>query len=85
MRSWTSLTAAALVIAALTSTAGAADVEGKIQSYDAGERAITLDNGTKIFVAEGVATDGLREGVEVTISYEEKDGKNVATSVGTKQ
>jgi hypothetical protein len=84
MRSVTSLTAAALVIAALTSTAGAADVEGKIQSYDAGERAITLDNGTKIFVAEGVATDGLREGVDVTISYEEKDGKNVATSVGMK-
>jgi uncharacterized protein DUF1344 len=84
MRSVTSLTAAALVIAALTSTAGAADVEGKIQSYDAGERAITLDNGTKIFVADGVATDGLREGVDVTISYEEKDGKNVATSVGMK-
>jgi hypothetical protein len=84
MRTLVSLTLAALIIAVFTMAAGAADVEGKVQSYDAGERAITLDNGTKIYVADGVATDGLREGVEVTISYEEKDGRNIATSLGMK-
>lgn len=84
MRTSVTTTVAALIIAVLTLAAGAADLEGKIQSYDAGERAITLDNGTKVYVAEGVATDGLREGVEVTISYEEKDGKNVATSLDMK-
>lgn len=85
MRTLVSLTVAAMIIAVFTLAAGAAEVEGKVQAYDAAERAITLDNGTKIYVADGVATDGLREGVEVTISYEEKDGKNVATSVGTKK
>jgi hypothetical protein len=84
MRTLVSLTVAVLIIAVFTLAAGAADVQGKVQSYDAGERAITLDNGTKIYVADGVATDALREGVEVTISYEEKDGKNVATSVDAK-
>ena len=75
---------AAMIIAVFPLTAGAASVEGKIRSYDVAERAITLDDGTKVFVADGVATEGLREGVDVTISYEENDGKNVATSVDTK-
>lgn len=85
MRTLVSISVAVLILAAFALAVGAADVEGKIQSYDATEREITLDNGTKIYVADGVATDGLREGIEVTISYEEKDGKNIATSVGTKQ
>ena len=85
MRTLVSISVAVLILAVFTLAAGAADVEGKIQSYDATEREITLDDGTKVYVAEGVATDGLKEGIEVTISYEEKDGKNVATSVGMKQ
>jgi Protein of unknown function (DUF1344) len=62
----------------------AADIEGKIQSIDAGERSLTLDNGTKIWLAEGVAVDAVKEGAEVTVSYEERDGKPVATSVEMK-
>jgi hypothetical protein len=85
MRALISATAALLTLAILTLAAGAVEVDGKIQSYDATDRMITLEDGTKVKVADGVATDGLREGLEVTISYEEKDGKNVATSVSMKQ
>lgn len=62
----------------------AADMEGKVQSVDASERTITLDNGTKIWLAEGVAVDSLAPGTEVMVSYEERDGKAIATSVKAK-
>jgi len=63
-------------------TAGwAEDLTGKIQSVDTAERVIVLDDGTKVWVAEGVPMDELKEGVSVKASYEERDGKKVATSV----
>jgi len=63
-------------------TAGwAEDLTGKIQSVDTTERIIVLDDGTKVWVAEGVPMDELKEGVSVKASYEERDGKKVATSV----
>jgi len=64
--------------------ATAADVEGKVQSVDVNERSFTLDNGTKIWLSDAVAVDSIKEGAEVTVSYEERDGKPVATSVTTK-
>jgi len=73
------------LVLALAGAAAAADVEGKIQSVDASERAIVLDNGTKLWLAEGVAMDNLKEGAQVKASYEERDGKNVATSVSVSQ
>ena len=45
---------------------------------------MTLDNGTKVWLSDAVALDGVKEGAEVKVSYEEKDGKPVATSVETK-
>ena len=62
----------------------AADMEGKVQSVDTGERTLTLENGTKIWLSEGVAVDSITAGAEVTVSYEERDGKPVATSVTVK-
>jgi len=62
----------------------AAEVEGRVQSVDAGERTFTLDNGTKIWLADGVAVESIREGAEVTVSYDERDGKPVATAVTPK-
>ena len=64
--------------------AQAAEVEGKIQTVDPSDRTIVLDNGTKLSVAEGVSLDTLRQGADVKVSYEERDGKNVATSIETK-
>ncbi len=75
------VTIVALVTAVFAPTAWAADVEGKVQSVDAGEGTVTLDNGMKIWLSDGAE---VKEGTEVRISYEEKDGKPVATSVETK-
>lgn len=43
-----------------------------------------LDNGVKVWLGDDVSPDALQEGVEVRISYEERDGKNVATRVDVK-
>jgi len=72
--------AVALVLA-LSAGALAADVQGKIQSVDTSERVIVLDNGTKLWVAEGVTMEQLKEGASVKASYEERDGKNVVTEL----
>jgi Cu/Ag efflux protein CusF len=74
-----------VLVAALAPLAAlAADMEGKVQSVDTGERTFTLDNGTKVWLAEGVAVESIKEGDEVTVSYDERDGKPVATSVTPK-
>jgi len=65
--------------------AWAEDVAGKIQSVDPSERAIVLDDGSKLWVAEGVSMDALKEGATVKASYEERDGKKVVTSIEVSQ
>jgi hypothetical protein len=62
----------------------AEEIQGKIKSLDAAERVIALENGTKIWVAEGLSMGTLREGALVKASYEERDGKKVATSIEVK-
>jgi hypothetical protein len=61
--------------------AWAEDISGKVQSVDTGERAFVLDDGSKIWVAEGVSMEAIKEGASVKASYEERDGKKVATSL----
>jgi hypothetical protein len=76
---------ALILFAALVAPAwGGGSMEGKVQSVDASERTVTLDNGTKVWLADGIALDAVKEGDEVKVSYEEKDGKPVATSVEMK-
>jgi hypothetical protein len=72
--------AVALTVA-LSGAAVAADVQGKIKSVDTTEKTFTLEDGTKVWIGEGVSMDKLKEGSDVKASYEEKDGKNMATSV----
>jgi Cu/Ag efflux protein CusF len=65
-------------------SAGAAfadEAKGKIQTVDPTARTIQLEDGTMYTVAEGVALDALQPGTEVTVSFEEKDGKKTATEV----
>jgi len=78
------LIGAVAVLLAVSGAAWAADVQGKIKSVDITEKSFTLEDGTKIWVAEGIAIESLKEGAEIKASYEEKDGKNVATSVEMK-
>jgi hypothetical protein len=75
------------VVCTLTIAVGpavAAELEGKIQSVNASDRTITLDNGTTVWLGDGVSTTGLQEGAEVKVSVDERDGKQVATSVDVK-
>lgn len=59
----------------------AEEVKGTIKTVDATERVITLDDGTQIWVAEGISMETLKEGAVVKVTYEERDGKKVATVV----
>jgi hypothetical protein len=78
------LIGAVVMLLALSGAAWAADVEGKIKSVDTGDNSFTLEDGTKIWLSEGVSIGMLKEGADVKASYEEKDGKNIATSVEVK-
>ena len=67
---------------ALSLTAAAADtLEGKVQSIDQGDRVLVLEDGTKVWLAEGLGMDQIKEGATVKASYEMRDGKPVATSI----
>ena len=61
--------------------AWAEEVAGKIKSVDPAVRVIVLEDGSMIFIAEGVPMDNLQEGKSVKASYEEREGKKVATIV----
>ncbi|PYM65177.1 MAG: hypothetical protein DMD79_05210 [Candidatus Rokuibacteriota bacterium] len=75
----------AVVLAAAVSLAAVAawaeEVQGKVQTVNAAERMIVLEDGTQIWVAEGLPLENLKEGVTVKASYEERDGKKVATII----
>jgi Cu/Ag efflux protein CusF len=88
---------AVLVLASVFAVVGfaaAAEMEGKIQSVDTGSKEVSLDSGgklvlddaTKIMVEgkEGNLED-LKAGATVKAGYEEKDGKNVATTIEVSQ
>ena len=75
------LMAVVALLLVLPLVALAEDVSGKIQSIDTSERAIVLEDGTKLWLAEGLPIDNLKEGARVKASYEERDGKKVVTSI----
>ncbi len=70
-----------LLLTLAVAGAWAADVEGKIQQVNMTDRTIVLDDGTQLYLAEGVPTDNLREGAKVKASYEEREGKKVVTGI----
>jgi hypothetical protein len=72
------------VVSVAPAAVSAADMEGRVQSVDASERTVILDNGAKVWVSDGVAIDDVKEGAVVKVSYEDKDGRPVATSIEVK-
>jgi hypothetical protein len=76
--------AGALLVMLAVGRACAEEIQGKIKSLDTVERVIALENGTRIWVAEGLSMATLREGTLVKASYEERDGKKIATSLEVK-
>jgi hypothetical protein len=77
--------AVALMLTLAAVGAWAEEVQGKVQTVDPSERTIVLEDGTKIWVAEGVSMENVKEGAAVKASYEERDGKKVATSLEVSQ
>jgi len=73
--------ALALLLGLGVASASAEEVAGKIKSVDVTQRVVVLEDGTMIWIAEGVVIDALQEGKSVKASYEEREGKKVATSV----
>jgi hypothetical protein len=74
------VTAFALLLS--VGAAAAAEATGKIQSIDMTTRALVLEDGTTLSVAEGIEIDTLQPGDEVKVVYEEgADGENVATDL----
>ena len=60
---------------------GRADLEGKVQTIVIADRMVVLEDGKQVWIAEGLSMDELKEGAQVKVVYEERDGKLVATSV----
>ncbi|MBI2202305.1 MAG: DUF1344 domain-containing protein [Candidatus Rokubacteria bacterium] len=73
--------AMALLLGLSAVTASAEQIQGTVKSVDAVERTFTLDNGTQVWVAEGVSMDALKEGASVKATYEERDDKKVVTTI----
>jgi Cu/Ag efflux protein CusF len=70
---------AALAFMFSAGIATADEAAGKITAVDA--QTLVLEDGTTFTIGEGVSTEGLQPGTEVTVSYEEKDGQMVVTDV----
>ena len=76
--------AVALLLVFAVGGTWAEEIQGKIKSLDTTARVFALEDGTKIWVAEGLSMGTLREGALVKASYEERDGEKVATSIEVK-
>jgi len=61
--------------------ARAEEINGKVKSLDATKRVLTFQDGTRLWVAEGLSMNGLKEGASVRVTYETRDGDRIATSI----
>jgi hypothetical protein len=74
---------AVMALAAATSVASAAEIEGTVKSVDSTGQIVTLDNGTTLVLGPATAGDrhALKPGAQVKASYDAKDGKNMVTNI----
>jgi hypothetical protein len=63
-----------------TATTGL-EAEGKIESIDPEAGTLTLDTGEEFTIGEGVSTEGLEEGQDVSVGYDERGGEKEAGSI----
>lgn len=75
---------AATLAAALLLSAGianAAQDSGKVLSFDRSSRTLTLADGTRYQLAQGIDTRSIKPGQEVKVSYQMKAGKKIVSKV----
>ncbi len=65
--------------------AWAGEIQGKIQNVNPADRMFVLEDGTQLWVAEGLSVDTLKEGASVKATFEERDGKKVVTNFEVSQ
>lgn len=70
-----SLAAFGLALVLAAPAAWAQEVSGKVQKVDKDQKMVVLEDGTELWIAEGVSLDVITEGAQVKVMYEEKDGK----------
>jgi len=85
MRKTSSLLAllAIAFVTVLAPIAWADEVQGKIKSFDAAGNTVVLEDGTQLMIPPTVHVErqALKPGANVKASFEEKDGKKIATSI----
>lgn len=68
----------AAVVLALSLGLGAAlasEAVSKIQKIDTDQKMVMLEDGTELWLQDGIAVGDLKEGVKVKVAYAERDGK----------
>lgn len=70
-----SLAAFGLALVLAAPAAWGQEVSGKVQKVDKDQKMVVLEDGTELWIAEGVSLDVVTEGAQVKVMYEEKDGK----------
>jgi hypothetical protein len=68
-----------LASAAMVATAYAGEMAGVVKSFDAATKTMTMEDGTAVVLAEGVASDGLVAGAKVKVTVD--DATKAATAV----
>jgi Cu/Ag efflux protein CusF len=76
-----SIALAALAVLALGPAAQAADLQGVVKELNSAAGILTLEDGTELRVPNQDLMDKLHEGDKVLVTFEEKDGAKVISSV----
>lgn len=71
----------ALALALALGAVNAAEVKGKIASIAPDHQSFTLTDGSQYSVSADVPMKGMKPGSKVKVTFEAKDGKNIATRV----
>ena len=72
---------AGLALASAAAFAATQTKTGEIKSTDAAKHELVLTSGDTFEVANGVNVDKLKAGEKVTVTFEQKDGKMMASKV----
>lgn len=71
----------ALALALALGNAFAAEIKGKIAKIASDQSWFSLSDGTEFSLGENVSLKGMKPGSKVKVTYDQQDGKNVATKV----
>lgn len=76
-----SIALGALAVLAFGPAAQAAELAGVVKQLDTAASTLTLEDGTELRVPSQDLMDKLHEGDKVLVTFEEKDGEKVVSSV----